>query len=229
MIFGKTKNIDKSQIKITIEGQILEIVTKTKFLGLILDDHLSWKEHSLYLAQKMAKSIGILSIARQVLSRTTLIQLYYSFIFPYLSYCNLAWGGAADTNLWVVYRIQKMAIRMILNIKKGSSTKDECKSLLILRLPEIHLNAVAIFMFKFYHNMLPSLFDNFFTCNRDMHSYNTRNAKKLRTPLVKTSLAGKFIKKTGVMLWNKLDNVMNVDCKIGTFKKYLKTYLTQDY
>ena len=93
MIFGKVKDIDKALIKIIIEGETLEVVSKTKFLGLILDDRLNWKQHTLYLAQKTAKSIGILSLARQVLSRTTLIQLYYSFIFPYLSYCNLAWGG----------------------------------------------------------------------------------------------------------------------------------------
>ena len=218
MIFGKLKDIDKKKIKIVIEGQTLEVVSKTKFLGLILDDCLNWKQHTLYLAKKTAKSIGILSLARQVLGKSTLVQLYYSFIFPYLSYCNLAWGGAIDSNLWVIYRIQKMALRLILNIRKGSSTLAECKSLLLLRLPEIHLHSIAIFMFKYNSGMLPNLFDNFFKCNSDSHQYNTRNALKLRTPLARTSLATKFIKKTGVELWNTLETDMEVNCSIGTFK-----------
>jgi hypothetical protein len=107
MIFGTLKDNIKKDIKINIEGQILEVVNKTKFLGLVLDDTLSWKQHTLYLAQKTAKSIGILSKARPVLNCSTLIQLYYSFIFPYLSYCNHAWGGANDSILWIIYRVQK--------------------------------------------------------------------------------------------------------------------------
>ena len=77
--------------------------------------------------------------------------------------------------------------------------------------------------------MLPDLFKDFFKCNRDTHNYNTRNAAQLRTPLVKSVLANKFIKKTGVDLWNKLENSINVNSTIGTFKKHLKRFLTNDY
>jgi hypothetical protein len=82
MIFGTLKDNIKKDIKINIEGQILEVVHKTKCLGLVVDDTLSWKQHTIYLAKKIAKSIGILSKARPILNRSTLIQLYYSFIFP---------------------------------------------------------------------------------------------------------------------------------------------------
>ena len=195
MIFGKIKEATKKDIKIDIEGQTLEVVYKTKFLGLILDDQLCWKQHLLYLAQKTAKSIGILSLARQVLSHTTLIQLYYSFIFPYLNYCNLAWGGASEKNLWIIYRIQKMAFRLVLNVRKGQSTLKKCKEFILLRLPEIHAHSIAIFMYKYTNGMLPGIFDKKKYCNKECHNYNTRNANKLRTPLARTTLASKFIKK----------------------------------
>ena len=229
MIFGKAKDNIKKRIKIVIEGHTLDVVNKSKFLGLMVDDCLNWKEHTLYLAKKAAKSIGILSLARQVFNRSTLIQLYYSFIFPYISYCNLAWGGATSSNLWVIYRIQKIALRLILNVKKGSSTREECKTHLLLRLPEIHLYSVAIFMYKYKNQMLPSLFNDFFKSNRDTHQYNTRNATKLRPPRAKTTLASKFIKKTGANLWNLLEDNIEVNCSIGIFKRQLKTYLVKDY
>ena len=84
-------------------------------------------------------------------------------------------------------------------------------------------------MYKYNNGMLPNLFDDFLKSNSDTHHYNTRNALKLRPPLVKTSLATKFIKKTGVDLWNSLEGNMDVNRKIGSFKKHLKIFLTKDY
>ena len=109
MIFSPQKHPNPN-IEIYINGKALEIVTKTKFLGLILDNKLNWKSHALYLSSKVSKSIGILSLARKFLNQKTLLQLYYSFIFPYLLYSNLAWGNASDIALWPVYKMQKLAI-----------------------------------------------------------------------------------------------------------------------
>ena len=74
MVFGpKRKLRTNEQIEVNISGQKLDVVTKTKFLGLILDNELSWKPHTLYIAQKMAKSVGILSRARKILTPPTLL------------------------------------------------------------------------------------------------------------------------------------------------------------
>jgi hypothetical protein len=49
MVFGKiNKNRNTFKPKISINGEILEIVTETKFLGIILDAELSWKKHIMY-------------------------------------------------------------------------------------------------------------------------------------------------------------------------------------
>jgi hypothetical protein len=131
MIFSP-ENDPNLSATILIDGITLNIVKKTKFLGVILDNRLSWKDHALYVAQKIAKSIGILSIARQILTSKTLLQLYYCFIYSYITYCNLAWGNAPDSTLWPVLRIQKLSIRLIANISRRSSSLSFCKKHLIL-------------------------------------------------------------------------------------------------
>ena len=38
--------------------------------------------------------VGVIIKARKVLQKGSLISLYYSFIYPYLIYCNQIWGSA---------------------------------------------------------------------------------------------------------------------------------------
>ena len=139
-----------------------------------------------------------------------MIQLYYSFIFPYLSYCNLSWGSAADSILWPILRNQKIALRLISNTPRRCSTVEFCKSFQIFRLPDIHRLSIGTFMYKYHHGLLPEIFNEFFTRNQDTHSYSTRNAAKLRNPLFKTQLGTIFLKKYGSKLLeftgNKLIN-----------------------
>ena len=91
MLFGKGGN---SIINVTIEGESIDIVKETKFLGILLDNSLNWKAHSAYISKKRSKSIGILTRARKLLDRETLRQLYFAFLYPYLNYCLIIWGNA---------------------------------------------------------------------------------------------------------------------------------------
>ena len=70
---------------------------KTKFLGVIVDEKLTWFEHIQYIKCKIAKGIGIICKARQLLNSKTLCTLYYCFVYPYLNYCVEVWGDTFKT------------------------------------------------------------------------------------------------------------------------------------
>ena len=151
-----------------------------------------------------------------------MIPLYHSFVFPYIYYCNLAWGNAADTTLWPIYKNQKIALRIISNTPRRDSTIDFCRNHQIFRLPQIHQNAIGLFMYKLKNNLLPSIFSDFFSTNQDNHTHNTRNATNLRNRLSKTQVGAKFVTNTGVNFWNNLEISVTTTLKIGSFKKLLK-------
>ena len=69
----------------------IEQVCKAKFLGIIIDEQLNWKEHILYISNKISKAIGVIVKARS-LGKRALLSLYYSMIYPYLTYCCQIWG-----------------------------------------------------------------------------------------------------------------------------------------
>ena len=99
---GFSRNIDH----ITIDGQRIEEVRHTEFLGVILDNKLNWHAHCEYICGKMSKGISIIIKARKVFNEATLLSLYNSLILPYLSYCIHIWGKTYDTHLKHVLILQ---------------------------------------------------------------------------------------------------------------------------
>ena len=79
MLFWNT-NIEQPIITIEIDKQLIICVTKTKFLGVIIDNRISWKEHISYVCGKVAKGIGIISKVRKYVNKSTLLELYNSLI-----------------------------------------------------------------------------------------------------------------------------------------------------
>ena len=106
MIFTpRNKCIDCTHLR--INDTSIQSVYVTKFLGVLIDSKLNWKNHIDYICKKIAKRIGILLKARKKLHRSSLISLYYSFAYPYLIYCNHVWGHSYKTNLEPIVLMQK--------------------------------------------------------------------------------------------------------------------------
>ena len=54
---------------------------------------------SYYVNNKVLKSIGIIRKMCSFISQNALNILYYSLIYPHLSYCNIVWASTYPSNL----------------------------------------------------------------------------------------------------------------------------------
>ena len=106
----KTLSITKQIIK---ENNALGQVDNIKFLGVYIDQHLTWKTHVNFFAAKISKSVGLLYKAKCYLPSKSLLTLYYALIYPYLTYCNLIWASTYVTNMQRIYLLQKRAVQAI--------------------------------------------------------------------------------------------------------------------
>ena len=99
VIFHRAR-LKQSNIKIILSNISLERVTFTKFLAIgIIDEKLSFTRHISYIKNKISKAMGIIIKARKYLNKKSLVNLYHSFVFPYLTYCIEIWGNASDIHL----------------------------------------------------------------------------------------------------------------------------------
>ena len=112
MLFTR-KHFTLTDINITVNNVCIDRVNKVKFLGTIMDDKLNWQEHITYICKKVSKCIGILYKLRQYVDINTAKLLYYTLVYPYLTYCNIVWGNTFKQYLRPLMVIQKKAVRII--------------------------------------------------------------------------------------------------------------------
>ena len=153
-----------------------------KYLGVILDDSLSWKNHISFICTRISRNSGIFLKLRHYLPLKQLKQIYYNLIYPYISYAIEAWGSATSINLKRVQTKQNHIIRIIffatLYGKDTESAKPLINLLNILTVENIFKLHVLKFVHNWFNNKLPYSFDGAFTKASEMHSYNTRYASK---------------------------------------------------
>ena len=69
-----------------IYGSPIERKDSAKFLGIFIDEHLSWKIHANFVISKLSRTIGIIRKLQENLTASTLKTLYYSFIQPSIQF-----------------------------------------------------------------------------------------------------------------------------------------------
>ena len=184
-----------------INNHDIERVNTMKFLGVLLDDNLLWKEHIKYLENKIAKNIGLMYRAKPFLDKETLLAFYYSDIHSYLNYANLAWGSTYLTNLKKLRSQQKHAIRIVHSKTKFEHTKELFKSASVLNLYKLNILNIAVFMHRVHTRTSPPVFTG--TFQRIYHLYSTRlstlNFSKPKLKLTKTKYR---ISIRGPTIWN---------------------------
>ena len=102
--------------RLPIKMHKVERVKSIKFLGVLLDENLSWKDHIKCIENRAAKNIGLIYRAKLFLDKNLLLTLYYSYIHTYLNYANLSWGSTNRTNL-KSYSVNKSTQYELLTIK----------------------------------------------------------------------------------------------------------------
>ena len=133
-----------------------------RYLGIYIDSNLNWKSHINYIAKKVKRSIGTLSKLRYYLNSQTLLDLYYAPVYPFLTYCIIAWGNTSQTSLQPLIVLQKKAIRIRNFSSFYEHTSPVFKDFNVIKLSDEVTFHIAVFMYKFKNQLLPTNFNVFF-------------------------------------------------------------------
>ena len=106
----KHAQINPLILNILINNTLIARVQEHKFLGIVIDENLSWKAHITSICDKVAKVIGIFSKSRRCLPLVILKTLYNSLFLPYFNDCNLIWAFTYTSYLEPLFLLQKKAL-----------------------------------------------------------------------------------------------------------------------
>ena len=104
-----------NELALRINNVVLPRVAATKFLGIIIDDKLSWKPHIQSVKSKLSSVLSIMYKASKLINTTGMYTLYCSLFHPYLSYSNEIWVNTYTSNVKCLFTLQNKSIRLICN------------------------------------------------------------------------------------------------------------------
>ena len=203
IIKSRKKNVDPTLLNININNNKIQQVQFIKFLGIIIDEHLTWDHHIRYITGKIAKITGILCKARHRLNRTALRMLYNTLILPYITYCLIIWGKTYTKHIKRVQVAQNKILRIITFSGYRESAQPLFVMLNLMTVDQLYKYHTVIFMYKYTTKQLPNNFNELFTRNNQTHQYNTRQTDGYRHNMPKQTITSFSVKTQGPLIWNK--------------------------
>lgn len=221
---SSTGNNHLSNIGLRIKNDELQKVDKIKYLGVLIDESLTFGEHINYLENKIARKIGFMYRTCKHISQRHKLLVYQAIIEPHFIYCPTILLLANDTQIKKLQIQQNKAMRLILKCSPRTPKITMLNSLNWLSIKQ----SISFFTLKFIHNvklgMLPKYLSNRIQLNNETHNYATRSCNNIRLPRVRTEFAKKTLEYIGYKMYNELPTAIK-DCEnIDKFKEKLFLY-----
>ena len=227
LLFTK-KKIETDDLIVKFNNHNILRVSSVKFLGVHIDDKLTWHEHIGVVCNRTAKGVGILYRLRHF-PRSILTMIYYALIISHINYCNVTWSNCTDYYMTRLFLLQKKAVRIISNAPYNAHTLPIFYELQLLNVYDINNFNIAIFMFMCSKGLLPPVMMSKFSLNSSVHHHNTRNSDNYHLPQVRTNISKNTIFFKGPILWNYLPSSVKNTPTLNSFKRAYKSHLVSLY
>ena len=178
--------------------------------------------------KKIRNSLCVVTKLKNYLNHDALLILYHSLVLSHIMYCNTIWCHANKTIVDKLQRTANRFLRMVFNTNYRDSVGNIMKDNNLLTINQLAHKELAILMFKYNTNRLPSAFKALFQ-TKDENNDNvikTRSNSKLIPSFCRLSTTQQSLKYKGPVIWNKLPHVLRTDCKtLHAFSKKIHAHI----
>ena len=168
---------------IFIGSSVNKWVTKSRLLGVTVDEKLTWLPHLLELKKVLpiAKKLDLLKRSR-FLPRSVRQDLYSKVILPSVIYGLTLWGSCCNSDIFQsLERLHCRAARLIYNLPKDMASAEVLERAQWSNLFTHYKFAIFICVYKAYNDRLPNILrDNIM--KKRVSSYSTRARDSLLVP-----------------------------------------------
>ena len=112
-------NKTENALDLLIDNFPIKKVKKTKFLGVVIDDKLSWEAHITALRRKLGFAASTLYKIRDNIPEYLRRDLYHTLYESHLTYCISVWGGVALSQTSSIWNSQKQCLRLLFGDKEA--------------------------------------------------------------------------------------------------------------
>ena len=173
----------KNQIDETLEigGEVIRREEGTRFLGVWVDQKLSWTEHIEQTLARVGRLVGVLGRVRGPMGGKSLHMLYNALILPHLQYCLMVWGDFQEGKNRKfgdsLLKYQKRIVGLIEGETGRYHADPGFSRLGILKIEDLYKQQLRTHAQQFLKNRLPENQAAMFCKASDSHRYRTRAAE----------------------------------------------------
>lgn len=196
---GKNTGVLDHFIGINYQGQLIESVKAIKYLGLVIDNQLSWDEHTKNVINRVTSISYLIYRARNLIPKGQLWMLYHAHCLTHLAYMNPIWSSCSKTIMNRLQRIQNKLMKTIEGLPRLTPTNTLYKN---------HLNMEKFAQLQTI-TALHKITNNKMRYNHDLeqktqHGYTLRSILNLRQTFHKNTKNKRSIRDSGIKLFNKI-------------------------
>jgi len=136
------KNTLDCELKPNYQGNCIKSSSNTKFLGLTIDDSLSWKAHIDEMMSNLNTACFVIRTIQAIMSLETLRMVYFAYIHSIISYGIISGGNQPYSDK--IFKIRKRVIRIITSSRPRDSCRERFKNLEILPLYSQYIYSISI-------------------------------------------------------------------------------------
>ena len=224
------KRIGEGGFELKMGNHIISRTKSYRYLGLVLDDKLSWNEHIDEVCSKLSKVAGIIFKTRNLLSKQAMMLLYHGLAGSKLRYGLICWATAKQSLLDKVNASHDKIITYMSFSKRRSNMWPLYCQLKVLPLKILIDIEYGKIMYKFRNKMLPEAFNNYF--HKPTHHFKTRFAtsrKNYETLLTTTVKEESQLKYKGPNKWNGIPLLIKDSASIKVFIKSYRIHLIGNF
>ena len=159
------------------------------------------------IKSNISSSLFIMNKVKHFIPTSLMKILYYSMVYPYLTYGIALWGSTFQCHIHKLKVLQKKAIRCICGAKYNAHSDPIFKQLSILKFDDIYKLNVAKIMLTYVREELPTRLQSIFRFDRNTHAYNTRlhdNKYRIESKRWRTIVASQSILYQRPKIWNDI-------------------------
>ena len=212
-------------IDIVIDNNVVPILKSTNYLGIHLDNKLSFTAHIDYVESKLSQLSGISWSIKYDLDVNSAKTYYFSFVFSLLSYGCPVWGGVLIERQCP--RLHSLYRRIILNLFSwhfpGMSYEGICAKFGFLSPANIYRFTVMTLYYNIRNSgYLPSL-----AFSHKVNLYNYRSANELIVPFPRTNVYRMHYSFLIPKIWNSIPISVRNERDVNKFKSAYKKKLIE--
>lgn len=220
IIFGKHSN---NSLNLIVNQIPIKKVIFIKYLGLLINEKLSWDQHANHIMKSIAPYCGMLYKLNKILNKKMLFNIYFAHINGRLLYLNVIWSSIPIYKQKEIKVLQNKALKSIMSLPRLAPThtlyNEKILPFELLSEYELMVLFYKIINHKIKHNL------DIIT-NSEIHEHNTRYNSQLHVTTNNTHRFGKnSILNRGKIKYNALPEDLKNITNLQKFKIELKKYL----